>query len=103
MTKLFSHLLALIWLAPVLFAALGVVLSSKLRSGKWIVHGLVFAAMLLALSFATYLGGVLDPTTIEYPGTGEGFGIVLYLIMMIASALYYAAFAWVTYRKQKQS
>lgn len=58
--------------------------------------------MLLVLPAVTYFQNVIDPTTVEYPGPGDGFLIFLYVIVMIASALYYAAFAWVTYRKQKQ-
>lgn len=103
MTKLFNFLLGLTWLAPILLAAIGGVLSSRLSSGRWIVHSCVFAAMLLVLPAALYFQGVIDPTTVEYAGPGDGFVILLYLIMLIGSAFYYGAFAWVTYRKRKQT
>lgn len=102
MTKLFNFLLGLIWIAPVFFAALGVVLSSRLSNGRWIIHCFVFATMPLVLPAAIYFQGIIDPTTVEYPGPGEGFLVLVYLMMMTASAFYYAAFAWVTYRKHNR-
>ncbi|NGX94377.1 MAG: hypothetical protein G4V63_03800 [Candidatus Afipia apatlaquensis] len=77
MTKLFGFLLGLIWLVPILLAALGVVVSSRVSSGQWIVHSLVLAAMALMLPAALYLQGVIDPTTVEYPGPGDGFMVFL--------------------------
>jgi hypothetical protein len=77
MTKLFAFLLGLIWLVPILLAALGIVVSSRVCSGQWIVHSLVLAAIALMLPAALYLQGVIDPTTVEYPGPGDGFMVFL--------------------------
>jgi hypothetical protein len=99
MGKLFTFFWGLIWLVPILLAGLGYAFSSRLSRGRWAVHSLIFAAMLLVLPAAIYLQGVIDPTTIEGPGPADGMIVQLYLVVMVVSALYYAAAAWVIYRK----
>jgi len=91
------------WLAPILLAAFGIVFSPRLSIGRWIIHTSVLAAMLLVLPAVFYFQSIIDPTTAEHSGPGDGFLILLYVPVMIASALYYVAFAWNTYRKRKQT
>jgi hypothetical protein len=94
------YLLSLIWLAPILTVILGVAASRRISRGRWLIHILVFAALVFALPATIYLQGYLDPTTIEGPGGGEGFVVLLYAAVLIPSAIYYGIFAW-TLRRQK--
>jgi hypothetical protein len=102
MSKLLNTLFGLLWLAPVLLAVLGGIVSSRLSRRRWVVHGLVFAAMLFALPAFTYFQGVIDPTTIEGAGPLDGAILLLYLVMLALSAPIYAIFAWALYSARKQ-
>jgi hypothetical protein len=102
MSKFSNAMFGLIWLAPILLAVLGRVVSTRLSSRRWIVHSLVFAAMLFALPALIYFRGLIDPTTIEGPGPGDGGIVLLYLAMLVLSALIYGVIAWTSYRARKR-
>jgi hypothetical protein len=91
-----------IWLAPIFLAILGCVLSARLSSRRWVLHSLVFAAMLFVLPAFIFFQGIVDPTTIDGPGPGDGGIVLLYLAMLVPSAIAYATIAWASYRQRKR-
>ena len=93
MAKLFASFLILIWFAPVWIATLGTLIHVRLSRRRWIVHVAVLAAMLFAPISAVYLQGIVDPTTIQNPGPGDGLALLLYLPEMVLSFLIYAVIA----------
>lgn len=102
MAKLYFQFWPLIWLTPILIVAFGVILSRRLTRGRWLIHALVFAALILALPGSIYLQGLLDPTTIDAPGGGEGFVVLLYVVVLIPAAVYYGIFAWTMGRQKPE-
>jgi hypothetical protein len=93
MAKLFGLFLALIWFAPVWFATLGTVIHMRMSRRRWIVHIAVLVVMLFAPISAVYLQGIVDPTTIQNPGPGDGLALLLYLPEMVLSFLIYGVIA----------
>jgi hypothetical protein len=101
MAKLFALFLVLIWFAPLWIATLGTLVHVRLSRRRWIVHLAVLAAMLLAPISAVYLQGIVDPTTIQNPGPGDGLALLLYLPEMVLSFLIYALIAIAIRRASK--
>jgi hypothetical protein len=93
MAKLFGLFLVLIWFAPVWTATLGTVIHMRMSRRRWIVHVAVLVVMPLAPLLALYLQGIVDPTTIQNPGPGDGFALLLYVPEMVLSFLIYAVVA----------
>jgi hypothetical protein len=50
--------------------------------------------MLAMLPLSIYLQGLADPTTIEYPGPGDFFVFLLYILALIPSLVVYLVAAW---------
>lgn len=104
MAKLYVHIMpGLVLVAPIVIIALGVVVSMHLSWGRWIIHLLVFAALVCAPLAAFRIEWWADPTTILYPGPGEGFLVILYLVLMIPLALGYAVFALVSFFARRRT
>jgi hypothetical protein len=102
MDKLLSMSLWLIWLAPIWLAVLGATISLRLSRRRWILHVSVLAMMLIAPFAAIYLQGIIDPTTIQNPGPGDGFVLLLYLPELILSAVVYLIFVFATRRNDSR-
>lgn len=72
------------------------------------LHSLVIAAMLFVLPAFIFFQGVIDPTTIDGPGPGDGGIVLLYLAMLLhlamllPSAIAYAIIARASYRERKR-
>src|ERR1700761_2224736 len=96
MAKLFFMSLWLIWLTPIWVAVLGGTTSLHLSRRRWIVHVVVFAIMLLAPFAAIYLQGIIDPTSIENPGPGDGLALLLYAPELLLAVVLYSIFAFAT-------
>jgi hypothetical protein len=77
---------------PLLVAVCGALLALRLHWTKWLVHFVVIDAILVAPLFAVYIEGILDPTTVDYPGPGEGLLLFLYLFTAVPSLLGYLVF-----------
>ena len=60
---------------------------------RWILHVSVLAMMLLAPFVAIYLG-IIDPTTIQNPGPGDGFALLLYQPELVLSTVMYLIFVF---------
>jgi hypothetical protein len=52
--------------------------------------------MLVALPTYLYFQALLDPTTIRNPGPGDGFVVLLYLVILLPTALVYSLFSFFT-------
>jgi hypothetical protein len=102
MDKLLSMSLSLIWLAPIWLAVLGATISLRLSQRRWILHVSVLAMMLLAPFAAIYLQGIIDPTTIQNPGPGDGFVLLLYLPELVLSAVVYLICIFATRRNDSR-
>jgi hypothetical protein len=59
----------------------------RLPRRRWVIHACVVSALLLVPFAAIYLQGVLDPSTIQNPGPGDGFALLLYIPVMVLSGL----------------
>lgn len=52
--------------------------------------------MLLALPLYLQFEFLLDPTTIQYPGPGDGFIVLLYLLILVPTIVGYSVFCYVS-------
>lgn len=92
-------LLGCVVMAPLVMMMAGIFKTLRMSRHKWMVHVITFCAMVFALPAAIWIGGVLDPTTIEYPGPGEGFAALAYVFCLMPCALLYSVYAWCTRTK----
>ena len=91
------------WVAfsPIIVVIVAVNVTVRMSKYKWIGHTLTYAALVLTLPIYVFILGIMDPTTIEYPGPGDGFVFLLYLFFLVPAILLYSAYAWVTRRKSR--
>jgi hypothetical protein len=68
---------------------------------RWILHVSVLAMMLLAPFVAIYLG-IIDPTTIQNPGPGDGFALLLYQPELVLSTVMYLIFVFANRRNDSR-
>jgi hypothetical protein len=87
--------------APILIVGVAILVTLRMSKHKWIVHALTFAALFLTLPVYIWIGGVLDPTSIENPGPGDGFVVLLYFLALVPMAIGYAIYAWLTRRPSR--
>lgn len=80
-------------LAPLATLVVGIGATFRMSRYRWIAHVLVFAVMLLALPIYLWGRGIVDPTSIEHPGPGDGFGVLLYILFAVLSMISYAVYA----------
>jgi hypothetical protein len=99
MARLFQKMMGLVWLAPIVIALIGVQIASQMQGRRWPVHVGVFGSLLATLPAAVYLQGIIDPTTVEAPGPGDGFAVLAYFILMVPISISYSIFAWALSRK----
>jgi hypothetical protein len=102
---------ALFWwvlFSPLLIMAVGLIAAGLLKKRRWIVHILVFAAMITSMPIYLHIQWTLDPTSMEYPGPGDGIGFLLWLICLVVAIVLYAASlalyavgAWFMRRKRR--
>ena len=96
MFRFYHSLFGFMPFATPVLAILGCILSLQLSRRRWVVHTVTLIAMLLALPIYLHVLGALEPTTIEYPGPGDGFVVMLYMMILLPTALVYSAFAFFT-------
>ena len=77
MIKSYHTLLVFLPLVPIVIALLAGMISLRLSRRRWIVHTIGFAAMAFALPIYLRIQALLDPTTILYPGPGDGSVVLL--------------------------
>jgi hypothetical protein len=95
--KAYNALFIFVPFTPVLIALSAGALSFLCRR-RWIVHIGAFVAMIIALPVYLRVQALLDPTTVSYPGPGDGFVVLLYLFYLPPSLIGYAIFCYVTRR-----
>ena len=54
--------------------------------------------MAIALPVYLRIQALLDPTTVLYPGPGDGFVVLIYLLLLVPSVIGYAIFCYVSRR-----
>jgi hypothetical protein len=101
LTRFYSSLAAWIGFTPIFIVGVAIFVTIRMSRYKWIVHVLTFSALLLTLPVYIWIRGILDPTTIEYPGPGEGFIVLIYLFYSVPMIVAYATYAWLTRRKSQ--
>lgn len=79
--------------SPLVLAILGVVISSRLSRGRWIVHTIVLVAMVLALPTYVYLLRVFEPARFSEPS--DAFLPMIYVLILLPTFPLYAIFAFV--------
>jgi hypothetical protein len=77
---------------PPLVAVCGAFLAFRLHWTRWLVHFVVITSVPVAPIFFVFIEGIVDPTTVDYPGPGEGLALLFYLLTAIPSLLGYLAF-----------
>ena len=80
--------------SPLLVVVLACSVTQFMKKGRWIVHILAFAAMILPMPIYLHAQFVLDPTSIEHPDPGDGIAFFLWLFLLVLSIIVYAAYAW---------
>jgi hypothetical protein len=98
MAKLYLQLFPFVPFAPILIVGLGIAFSLRQARRRWPINILVFVALLSTLPVYLYIQGLVDPTTIDHPGSGDGFVALLYLLILAPMALGYSVFAWLISR-----
>lgn len=82
---------------PVIVLSAGL-LSRLVSRGKWMVHIAAFVATILVVPLFIRIQALIDPTTIQYPGPGDGFILILYALLWFPSAIGYAIFCYLSRR-----
>jgi hypothetical protein len=79
--------------SPFIIMFIAMMAARWIKRGRWLVHTLAVAAMVASMPIYLHIEGVLDPSSIEYPGPGVGFGILLWLFCLVTALILYAAYA----------
>jgi hypothetical protein len=82
----------LLMIFPPLIAVCGALLALRLHWTKWLVHFGVIAGILVAPLLSVYIENTVDPTTVEYPGPGDGLLLFAYPFTAVPSLLGYLVF-----------
>lgn len=101
--KAYNALFVFVPFAPVLIAVSAGALSLRLPRRRRMVHTAALIGMLIALPIYLRVQAQLDPTTVLYPGPGDGFILLIYLWLLIPSVIGYAIFCWVTRRRRGEA
>jgi hypothetical protein len=108
LAKLHHALQPWIVFSPVLILGAAVIATQLIKRGKWLVHTSAVAAMVLSGPVYLHIQDVLDPSSIEHPGPGDGLGVLMWLfclalalILYAAYSLFYAAYVLLARRKRR--
>ena len=91
----------IVMVAPLIIAVAAILITLHMSKRRWVVHLLTFAAMFVALPIYIKVGEILDPTTIEYPGPGDGFIVLFYWFFLISALFLYVPYAWITRKRER--
>ncbi len=100
-TRIYLSLFPCVAFAPLVIVIASALITLRISAYRWIAHVLTFVALLVTLPLCVWLQGRLAPSTIEYPGPGDGFVLLLYLFFLVPAVLFYAGYAWFTRRKPR--
>lgn len=95
--KAYNALFVFVPFAPVLIALSAGAISFRSRR-RWLIHIGAFVATTVALPVYLRVQALLDPTTVNYPGPGDGFIVLLYLFYLLPSLIGYVIFCYVSRR-----
>jgi hypothetical protein len=94
-----SHIILLV--PPPIIVIAGAFATMRMSKRKWVVHLVVFTALFFSFPLYIWIESKLDPTSIEYPGPGDGLAFLFYLFLLLPSALVYSVYAWFSRTKCK--
>jgi len=97
--RLYLELFPFLPFAPILIVGFGIALSLHVSRRRWVVHVAVFVSLLVVPLAYLFVQALVDPTTVKFPGPGDGLVAFLYLLILIPSALGYLGFAWLASRR----
>jgi hypothetical protein len=102
-TLIHFYLSIFLWVAfaPIIIVFSAIFVTLKMSKHKWITHLLTFTALLLTMPVYIWIGGILDPSTIEYQGPGDGFVVLFYYFNSLPAVIIYATYAWLTRRRSR--
>jgi hypothetical protein len=103
MVRLYISLFDLLPFAPPVLAVLGGITSLQLSRQRWIVHTITLVTMVLTLPIYIHFLGVLEPSSIQYPGPGDAFVAMLYVVILLPTALVYSVFSFFTRTRSDQT
>ncbi len=96
LSSFYSSLGPVVPFLPLVIVGLSIAFTLRMSKYKWAVHFIALAATLAAPFAYLWVGGIIDPTTIEYPGIGEGFLFPLYGMTAVPVMIGYAQFTFLT-------
>jgi hypothetical protein len=97
--RLYLELFPFLPFAPILIVGFGIALLLHVSRRRWVIHVSVFVSFLVVPLAYLSVQALVDPTTVEFPGPGDGLVALLYLWILIPSALGYLVFAWLASRQ----
>ncbi|HUI97649.1 MAG TPA: hypothetical protein VLX44_17975 [Xanthobacteraceae bacterium] len=100
-TRFYSALFPWVGFAPIVIVLTAILTTLRVSRHRWIAHVLTVITLLVALPLCIWIQGILDPTTIAYPGPGDGFVLFLYLYCLGPAVLIYSGYAWLSRRKAR--
>lgn len=77
---------------PPVVAICGALLVCRLKRGRWAIPIFVVSAIFLAPALFLYAEALIDPTSVKYPGGGEGFAFLLYVVIATLALLGHLSF-----------
>jgi uncharacterized membrane protein YjjB (DUF3815 family) len=97
--RLYLALFPFLPFAPFAVAIVAGCIAAQMSKRKWIVHSFAVAPLFLAFPSYILTQGIIEPTTIQYPGPGDGLVLLLYVINLLPTLLIYSTYAWFTRSK----
>src|SRR5262245_35304588 len=77
--------------SPLLIATAAVMAARRVSKGRWLIHLCAIALMLSALPIFVWL------THMEESGPGDGFLVWSYVLLLLSTIVFYAAYAVATW------
>jgi hypothetical protein len=83
--------------SPLLIATAAVMAARRVSKGRWLIHVCAIALMLSALPIFVWV------THGEGSGPGDGFLVGFYLLLLLSTVVFYAAYAVATWHTSSQT
>lgn len=103
MFRLYLDLFGFLPFAPPVLAALGALASLQFSRRRWIVHTITLVAMASVLPVYIHFLGVLERSSLQYPGPGDAFIWMLYMIVLLPTVLVYWLFSHLMRKRPDRS
>ncbi len=91
--SLIQPFVALIF-APVVVVCLAIFVTSRISKHKLAVHILTLVVLLLTMPLYLLIVGIVEPTTIEFPGQTDRNTLLVYSVFTAPPLIAYAVHIW---------